>query len=96
LPLGSKDTGRLGSFIFLSSWKIGGLCLRVCGEGCADFAPNFGTTGKICRQCKDISRVFVIFLISACLLPLILDLGIISSTPAIDLLSFRSIEAEFR
>ena len=63
--------------------------MGVCGEGCADFAPIFGITSKICRQCKHISRVFVILLIVVPAAPLILDLSYHRHQRSSDLLDFR-------
>lgn len=94
LPLGSKIRGgAAGVIYFLASWKIGGTwhlcCVGVCGEGCAAFAPIFGTNGKICRQCKHISRIFVILLIGMPAAPLILDLSYHRHQRSSDLLDFR-------
>ena len=86
-----QDTGRLGgSFIFLLLGKLAALVFwAFVGRDVPIFAPIFGITGKICRQCKHISRVFVILLIGVPTAPLILDLSCHRHQRSSDLLDFR-------
>lgn len=86
-----QDTGRLGgSFIFLLLGKLAALVFwAFVGRDVPIFAPIFGITGKICRQCKHISRVFVILLIGVPTAPLILDLSYHRHQRSSDLLDFR-------